>query len=1194
MMLTTLVASCTEDNLDKFGSFENMTPTIVEDGSDLEFDDEAVKMKFGKKGVGVTFRNIGDPKGGTIDKNMPKVKMLNVDWNYSWGVTYPCGYEGNYEFCNQPDYMEYVPLFFGGGGDIETTLPLLKKQIDAGKLYRVLSANEPDKEDQSNVPVEKCLERYQGLQALGIPIGSPAVAAHPVTSEWFKAFWAGVEERGYRVDYICVHNYGGASFEAFVSKMTSIYNTYKRPLLITEMAVADWSAKSVSDNQYSPKQVMDFMKKVLPWMEATDWIAGYAWFPFGITSAVGWSSAFFDNNGALTELGQYYADFEGGDDDYVKPDTSEDGFGENLVKNGGFESDPHISDWNNSGDKLWFIGTDDIDELRGQVIADDYTLIIEGAGEISQTVAVEPSKNYDYGFTSRTLVTMGKNEASDAAAPVKLTIFSGDGTTILGSKTVTKNANEKPSGSFTLPANYAYESVTIKITKSGESGYGYVDEVRFREITDYTKVESITIPETFVIDETQTKDIEATAVLPIDASNKSLKWEIVADADGCITITESGEITGVKAGTATIKALATDDSGKESNVCTVTVNGAKLVTKITIPAVANTTLNTISPITLSVEAFEPTDASNKGIEWSVVEGDDIISIDSKTGKVTPLKPGEATVVATAIDGSAVESNECRVIVGVEAAENLVKGGSFDDYLDLAAAAAHWIYGDKSKTALEFELKNVVTGTKSMRFTTANAAVNMKQLISAPLEVGETYKLGMRGRIADGFAASGAGATAKGYKLSISLRVGPFANNAVIAGASAVTGSATDTNVEVTFTVPSSYSSTNENYLYINKTGGVAFFDDVYLEKVMESSSSDVVEAESIAIAPATLALKAGESSNSLSATITPANATYHSVTWSVSEGDDFAKIDANTGVVTALAEGTAKIVATAVDGSGVKSNECVVTVTAGAVVVIPLSSITLSDAVTTVDSSEPQTIGYTIEPLDATDCVKFTYMLTDLAPEGCASVDPSTGVVAATAAGTGTLKVTAYDAADAELKSDDLALTFTAAPQPSDYIGVNLVVNPDFEEAGHTTGWTASKENVVYDTKSDYVVSGNGSTRFSNAAANKWGAIYQLVKLPVKGGATYKFGMKGRVSAAHALSGGADPTGGQKVTLSLSSGKNIYGKIDVTTATDKSVEGTIVVDDSYPDAIYIKAEKYFGIAYVDDFYFELVSLGADE
>ena len=104
--------------------------------------------------------------------------------------------------------------------------------------------------------------------------------------------------------------------------MVQVYEAYgRRPLLISEFAVADWGAKTVDQNSHSPEEVLKFMKNVLPWMEKQNWIAGYSWFSFGMHEAVGTSSALFDKNGKLTTLGKFYSSV-----------TSEDPLGDQLIK----------------------------------------------------------------------------------------------------------------------------------------------------------------------------------------------------------------------------------------------------------------------------------------------------------------------------------------------------------------------------------------------------------------------------------------------------------------------------------------------------------------------------------------------------------------------------------------------------------------------------------------------------------------------------------------------------------------------------------------------------------------------------------------------------------------------------------------------------------------------------------------------
>ena len=100
------------------------------------------------------------------------------------------------------------------------------------------------------------------------------------------------EKLGYRIDFVCVHDYGGG-VEAFKNKLTSIHNKFKKPILVTEFAVADWKAGQHGGNKHPVSKVKAFMEQVLPWMEETEWILGYCWFPFGEQSLAGCTSALF-------------------------------------------------------------------------------------------------------------------------------------------------------------------------------------------------------------------------------------------------------------------------------------------------------------------------------------------------------------------------------------------------------------------------------------------------------------------------------------------------------------------------------------------------------------------------------------------------------------------------------------------------------------------------------------------------------------------------------------------------------------------------------------------------------------------------------------------------------------------------------------------------------------------------------------
>ena len=279
----------------------------------------------GKKGIGFSLPITSAPKRKPAENdamrklNAQRVAALNLSWNYSWN---------QYLATEQPAAVEFIPMVFGGthmqspGASKKLAQDLAKNvvpQIRTGKVKRILGPNEPDRKEHGNLSVAQTLALWPAMEALKIPLCSPSCAntegnetkdpANQGTGgDWMPHFMLEVERRGLRVDYIGTHGYPGPNAKAFKIKLQRIYEKYgRRPLIITEFAVADWSTGgNIRKNRYTQAQVLAFMKELLPWMERQDWIAGYAWFPFNHDSAPGACSALFDANHKLTALGRYY------------------------------------------------------------------------------------------------------------------------------------------------------------------------------------------------------------------------------------------------------------------------------------------------------------------------------------------------------------------------------------------------------------------------------------------------------------------------------------------------------------------------------------------------------------------------------------------------------------------------------------------------------------------------------------------------------------------------------------------------------------------------------------------------------------------------------------------------------------------------------------------------------------------------
>ncbi|WP_287640554.1 Ig-like domain-containing protein, partial [Bacteroides sp.] len=153
----------------------------------------------------------------------------------------------------------------------------------------------------------------------------------------------------------------------------------------------------------------------------------------------------------------------------------------------------------------------------------------------------------------------------------------------------------------------------------------------------------------------------------------------------------------------------------------------------------------------------------------------------------------------------------------------------------------------------------------------------------------------------------------------------------------------------------------------------------------------LVEVTGIQLSQNSLSLKIGEKAT-LTATVSPSNATDKTVLWSSSQ-TSVATVS-NAGQVTAIGNGTTVITATA----GNKSAKCTVTVQEG---VIAVELVSLSEEELILGEGETATLVVTILPEDATDKA-VTWTSSD---EAVATV--SNGVVTAVKEGTATITATA-------------------------------------------------------------------------------------------------------------------------------------------------------------------------------------------
>lgn len=222
-----------------------------------------------------------DPAGYPEDIN--QASGGSCSWVYNWSPTSPSPSVSG---------IEFVPMQWGTDG-----LNGFLSRARSDSAATVLGFNEPDYGQQSNIAVGTAVQMWKAdinpLASSGIQLGSPAVTSGDSGLPWLSAFLA--QCSGCTINFLAVHWYGeGApNFILYLQKVHSMYPNYK--IWVTEFA----------DTRTDAGAVLEFMKQVVAFMDATDWIERYAWFAYKRTTSP-LASNMLDGNGNLTPLGQWY------------------------------------------------------------------------------------------------------------------------------------------------------------------------------------------------------------------------------------------------------------------------------------------------------------------------------------------------------------------------------------------------------------------------------------------------------------------------------------------------------------------------------------------------------------------------------------------------------------------------------------------------------------------------------------------------------------------------------------------------------------------------------------------------------------------------------------------------------------------------------------------------------------------------
>ncbi|WP_265935535.1 glycoside hydrolase family protein [Actinacidiphila bryophytorum] len=235
-----------------------------------------------RKGVGVwTFDGVNSALGKS-----------GAAWYYTWSTTHS-GVSG----------PGFVPMVWGSASAGADALAQAKK---AGPY--LLGFNEPDMSAQSNMTVDQALALWPKLEAAGKVLGSPAVAYGGDTAGgWLDRFMSGAKAKGYRVDFIALHWYGGDfstpnAVAQLRSYLQAVYDRYHKPIWLTEFALIDFSngTRFPTDQQQAA-----FVTAAAKMLDGLPYLQRYAWFGLGADDSKP-SSGLFHSGAVETPAGRAF------------------------------------------------------------------------------------------------------------------------------------------------------------------------------------------------------------------------------------------------------------------------------------------------------------------------------------------------------------------------------------------------------------------------------------------------------------------------------------------------------------------------------------------------------------------------------------------------------------------------------------------------------------------------------------------------------------------------------------------------------------------------------------------------------------------------------------------------------------------------------------------------------------------------
>ena len=491
-----------------------------------------------------------------------------------------------------------------------------------------------------------------------------------------------------------------------------------------------------------------------------------------------------------------------------------------------------------------------------------------------------------------------------------------------------------------------------------------------------------------------TEQLYAT-IFPDNATDKTIVW--ASSNESVATVDDNGIVTAKKAGTTQITATSANAKTASciltvqdieptsitlsSTTCTLDIDETKEITAILTPANVTDTVLTWSSNDENVATV------NNGVIKAIAAGSTLIEVETGNGlKKTVsvnVNPQLATSITLNTTQATLKVNEQQTLVAtvlpVKTTDKSVRWSSSDESIVSVDN-----YGKITAKSVGDAIITAVTSNGLPATCNVNVTLNVVAVTDVSIE-----------------------------PASLTMHIGENKSlNATITPSNA-------TNKSLVWSSSLISVASVDQYGTVTATGiGNAIITATSANGLAGSCTVEVkeIEVETISISDVSLAV---DESQTLSATILPKNATNKKITWSIAD-ESVATINANTGKITGLAEGTTRVTATASNGLKATAN---VTVQATAIpvqMIYPNSSVVYVNIGEPVDLA-PQIIFY---PANATNkSLKWTITRTTATYGDATVATIESDILTGVAAGSVVLSV-------ASVSSPNITTTFSVVVNP--------------------------------------------------------------------------------------------------------------------------------------------------------------------